>query len=103
MKEILNDPRFGATRAMLLFEKPEDVLKLIELGGKIDHVNIGSMAYSEGKVNLTTAVSMGKSDVETLEKLKENGVSFDVRKVPSDKKEKLENMLKKAKTELNMN
>ena len=103
MKEILSDPRFGATRAMLLFEKPEDVLELIELGGKVDHVNIGSMAYSEGKVNLTTAVSMGKSDVETLEKLKENGVSFDVRKVPSDKKEKLENMLKKAKSELNMN
>ncbi|WP_458102746.1 PTS system mannose/fructose/N-acetylgalactosamine-transporter subunit IIB [Anaerococcus cruorum] len=103
MKEILDDPRFGATRAMLLFEKPEDVLELIELGGKIDHVNIGSMAYSEGKVNLTTAVSMGKSDVETLEKLKANGITFDVRKVPSDKKENLDNMLKKAKTELNMN
>lgn len=103
MKEILEDPRFGATRAMLLFEKPEDVLQLMELGGKIDHLNIGSMAYSDGKVNLTTSVSMGQSDVETLEKLKEQGVTFDVRKVPSDKKENLDNMLKKARTELNMN
>lgn len=103
MKEILEDPRFGATRAMLLFEKPQDVLQLIELGGKLDNVNIGSMSYSEGKVNLTTAISMGKNDVETIEKLRENGINFDVRKVPADKRENLDNMLKKAKSELNMN
>ena len=103
MKEILDDPRFGATRAMLLFEKPQDVLELMELGGKLDKVNIGSMAYSEGKVNLSTAVSMNKDDVETIEKLKDYGISFDVRKVPSDKADNLDNMLKKAKSELKMN
>lgn len=103
MKEILDDPRFGATRAMLLFEKPEDVLQLFELGGRIDHVNIGSMAYSEGKVNLNMAIAMNKTDVETIEKLMDYGVTFDVRKVPADKPDNLENMLKKAKTELKMN
>ena len=75
----------------------------MELGGKLDKVNIGSMAYSEGKVNLSTAVSMNKDDVETIEKLKDYGISFDVRKVPSDKADNLDNMLKKAKSELKMN
>ena len=37
---------------------------------------------------------------ETLEKLKEMGVTFDVRKVPADSKENMDSLLKKAKTEL---
>lgn len=102
MKEILEDPRFGATRALLLFETPQDVKELIDLGGKLDKVNIGSMAYSEGKVNLTNAVSMDKDDVKTLEELKNEGIEFDVRKVPSDRSENLDNMIKKAKKELNI-
>ncbi len=103
MKEIQDDPRFGATRAMLLFEKPEDVLEFLELGGKLDKVNLGSMAYSEGKANLTTAVSMNADDVRNVEKILDQGIAIDVRKVPSDKPENLNNMLKKAKTELKMN
>lgn len=102
MKEILEDPRFGATRALLLFEKPQDVLQLLEFGGEIDTVNLGSMSYSEGKVNLSTSVAMDKDDVETIEKIKDYGVNFDVRKVPADKPENLDNMLKKAKKELNI-
>ena len=34
------------------------------------------------------------------EKLKEMGVTFDVRKVPADSKENMDSLLKKAKTEL---
>lgn len=103
MKEILDDPRFGATRALLLFEKPQDVLELLDLGGQIDKVNLGSMAYSEGKVNLSTSVAMNEDDVRTIDELKKRGVSFDVRKVPADKPENLDNMLKKAKTQLKIN
>lgn len=103
MKEILEDPRFGNTRAMLLFEKPQDVLQLLDLGGQLEKVNIGSMAYSEGKVNLTSAVSANEDDVKTLEELIGRGIKFDVRKVPSDKSENIDNMLSKAKTQLKMN
>lgn len=102
MKEILDDPRFGATRALLLFEKPQDVKQLLDLGGHLDQVNIGSMAYSEGKVNLTNAIAMDKDDVKTIEELRDSGIEFNVRKVPADKPENLDNMLKKAKKELNI-
>ena len=46
------------------------------------------------------AIAMDQDDVETLEKLKEMGVTFDVRKVPADSKENMDSLLKKAKTEL---
>ena len=42
----------------------------------------------------------GKEDVETFEKLIDKGVTFNVRKVPSDSPENMGEMLKKAKAEL---
>ncbi|MDD7045420.1 MAG: PTS sugar transporter subunit IIB [Anaerococcus sp.] len=103
MKEIMDDPRFGATRAMLLFEKPQDVLKFLEMGANLDQINLGSMAYKKGDINLTNAVSMNANDVECFDKILNYGVKIDVRKVPSDKSENFANMMKKAKSELNIN
>lgn len=98
--EVDKDPRFGATKAMLLFETPQDALEAIEAGVDIKELNLGSMAHSKGKVVINKAVSMGKDDVETFEKLLDLGVKIDVRKVPSDGGEKIENMLRKAKDSL---
>ncbi|MDU2584988.1 MAG: PTS sugar transporter subunit IIB, partial [Anaerococcus prevotii] len=103
MKEIMDDPRFGATRALLLFEKPQDVLEFLELGGKLDKVNLGSMAYKQGDINLTNAVSMNADDVKCFDKILEHGIKIDVRKVPADKSENFDNLMKKAKRELNIN
>lgn len=103
MKEIVDDPRFGATRVMLLFEKPQDVLQFLEIGGKLEKVNLGSMAYKKGDINLTNAVSMNKEDVECFDKILTHGIKIDVRKVPADKSENFDNLMKKAKSELNMN
>ncbi|WP_028041968.1 mannose/fructose/sorbose PTS transporter subunit IIA [Candidatus Stoquefichus massiliensis] len=100
MIEVAKDPRFGNTKAMLLFETPQDALRAIEGGVDIKELNIGSMAHSLGKVVVNKAVAMGKEDVETLEKLKAMGVTFDVRKVPADSKENMDHLLKKAKAEL---
>lgn len=100
MIEVAKDPRFGATKAMLLFENPQDLLTAIEGGVDIKKVNLGSMAHSVGKVVVTNAIAMGPEDVETLEALKAKGIEFDVRKVPADSAENFDAMIKKAKAEL---
>ena len=45
-------------------------------------------------------MSLGKEDVETFEELKKLGISFDVRKVPSDSKDNMDAIIEKAKAEL---
>ncbi len=102
MIQVAKDPRFGNTKAMLLFETPQDALKAIEGGVDIKELNIGSMAHSIGKVVVNKAIAMGKEDVETLEALKAKGITFDVRKVPADSKESMDSLLNKAKSELGM-
>ena len=98
--EISKDPRFGDTKALLLFENPQDVLRVVEAGVKIKEVNVGSLAHSTGKVMVSKVLSMGHEEVAAFEKLKDLGVTFDVRKVPNDSKDNLDELLKKAKKEL---
>ena len=100
MIEVSKDPRFGATKVMLLFETPQDVLRAVEGGVDIKNVNLGSMAHSVGKVVVTNAIAMDQNDVETLEALAAKGIEFDVRKVPSDSPESFDAMMNKAKSEL---
>ncbi|KAA9234635.1 PTS sugar transporter subunit IIB [Lactobacillus jensenii] len=96
MAEVDKDPRFGAMKALLLFENPEDALQAIEDGVQIDTLNVGSMSYAVGKVNANSVLSMNQKDVDTFKKLKEKGIKFDVRKVPSDNPENMDAILSKA-------
>ncbi|OOL76398.1 PTS mannose transporter subunit EIIAB, partial [Enterococcus faecium] len=74
MIEVAKDPRFGNTKALLLFENPEDVLTAVEGGVDIKELNVGSMAHSVGKVVVSKVLSMGQEDVEAFEKLEQKGV-----------------------------
>lgn len=94
--EISKDPRFGGTKALLLFENPEDVVKAVDGGVDIKEINVGSMAHSEGKTMVNNVLSMDKEDVDSFKHLQEKGVSFDVRKVPADSKQDLFGLMKKA-------
>ncbi len=100
MIEVSKDTRFGNTRALLLFENPLDVLRVIEGGVDLKEINVGSMAHSVGKVVVNKALSFDEKDIETYEKLKSLGINFDIRKVPNDSKGNMDELIKKAKTEL---
>lgn len=98
--EVAKDPRFGATKAMLLFETPEDARVAIEGGVPIETLNLGSIAHSVGKVVVNQAIAMDNADVSALEAIVAKGVKIDVRKVPADSAQNFDGLLKKAKTEL---
>ncbi|MCT8389299.1 PTS mannose transporter subunit IIAB [Leuconostoc holzapfelii] len=96
MEEVVKDDRFGGVEAFLLFETVQDVLRAVEGGVPIKTLNVGSMAHSEGKTMVNKVLSMDKADVAAFEKLRDLGVDFDVRKVPSDSKANLFDLIKKA-------
>lgn len=102
MIEVAKDPRFGDTRALLLFETPEEALEAIKGGVDIKELNVGSMAHSEGKFAANKVLSFNEEDVKSFEELEKLGVKFDVRKVPSDSREDMDKILDKARAGLNM-
>ncbi|WP_225743557.1 mannose/fructose/sorbose PTS transporter subunit IIB [Marinilactibacillus sp. Marseille-P9653] len=96
MIEVFKDPRFGKTKALLLFENPTDVVRVVEGGVELEEVNVGSMAHSEGKVMINNVLSVDQKDVDAFETLKKHGVKFDVRKVPADQRKNMWDLLKKS-------
>ncbi|KRO16276.1 mannose/fructose/sorbose PTS transporter subunit IIB [Lacticaseibacillus saniviri] len=96
MIQIYKDPRFGGTKALLLFENPEDVVRVVDGGVDLPEVNVGSMAHSEGKVMVNNVLSVNQEDVDAFKHLESKGVKFDVRKVPADSPANLDDLLKKS-------
>ena len=96
-----NDQQFGGERALLLFENPQDVLRAVEGGVPLKTINVGSMAHSIGKVQPNKVLAFNQDDIDTFNKLKKAGLTFDVRKVPNDSNGNMAEILKKAQVELN--
>ncbi len=101
IKLAKDDQHFGGQRAMLLFENPQDVLRALEGGVPLKTINVGSMAHSIGKVQPNKVLAFNQEDIDAFNKLKQAGLNFDVRKVPSDSKGNMDEILKKAQGELN--
>lgn len=101
IKLAKDDQHFGGQRAMLLFENPQDVLRAVKGGVPLKTINVGSMAHSIGKVQPNKVLAFNQEDIDTFNELKKAGLVFDVRKVPSDSKGNMDEILKKAQDELN--
>jgi len=101
IKLAKNNQYFGGQRALLLFENPQDVLRAVNGGVPLKTINIGSMAHSPGKVQPNKVLAFNQEDIDTFNELKQAGLTFDVRKVPNDSKENMDEILKKAQAELN--
>ena len=100
MAKANNDPRFGDTRAMLLFESVEDALAAVKAGVEVKEINLGSSAYKEGKVNVTKALSFDQTDVDSIKELQSMGVKVDVRGVPADSPANIDDLIKLAEKKL---
>ncbi|UVK77535.1 MAG: mannose-specific PTS enzyme IIAB component [Sodalis sp. Fse] len=92
---VYNNPKYVKDRVMLLFTNPTDVVRLVEGGVVITSVNIGGMAFRQGKIQVNNAVSVDEKDIEAFKKLNELGIELEVRKVSSDSPLKMMDLIKK--------
>ena len=93
---VYNNPKYENDRCLLLFTNPSSVLYLVEHGVDIKSVNIGGMSFHEGKKQVSSAVSVDQEDIDAFNKLHEKGIELEVRKVDTDKKQDMMDLLKKA-------
>ena len=86
MIRVYNNPEYASDKVMLLFTNPTDALELVRRGVPIQSINIGGMAYKEGRVMLDMSVSVDEKDIAAFKELDSHGIELEVRKVASDKK-----------------
>ncbi|CNL86653.1 PTS system mannose/fructose/sorbose family transporter subunit IIB [Yersinia aleksiciae] len=92
---VYNNPKYAKDRVMLLFTNPTDVVRLVEAGVDIKSVNIGGMAFRQGKTQVNNAVSVDEKDIEAFNKLNARGIELEVRKVSSDSRLKMMDLISK--------
>ncbi|ALB70339.1 PTS mannose transporter subunit IIAB [Cronobacter muytjensii] len=96
MIRVYNNPKYAGERVMLLFTNPTDVERLVEGGVRITSVNIGGMAYRQGKTQVNNAVSVDEKDIEAFKKLNARGIELEVRKVSNDPRLKMMDLISKV-------
>ncbi|MDF3827485.1 MULTISPECIES: PTS mannose transporter subunit IIAB [Pseudocitrobacter] len=95
MLRVYNNPKYAGERVMLLFTNPTDVERLAEGGVKFTSINIGGMAFRQGKTQVNNAVSVDEKDIEAFKKLNDRGIELEVRKVSNDPKLKMMDLINK--------
>jgi PTS system mannose-specific IIB component len=96
MIRVYNNPKYAGERVMLLFTNPTDVLRIVEEGVNVTSVNIGGMAYRQGKTQVNNAVSVDEKDIDAFRKLNERNIELEVRKVSNDPKLKMMDLISKV-------
>ncbi|MBQ0535315.1 PTS mannose transporter subunit IIAB [Providencia huaxiensis] len=94
---VYNNPKYAGERVMLLFTNPTDVKRIVEEGVDIKSVNIGGMAYHDGKTMVTNAVSINQEDIDAFNYLNDKNIELEVRKVSSDSKVYMMDLINKLK------
>ncbi len=92
---VYDNPAYAKDRVMLLFTNPTDVERVVEGGVKIKSVNIGGMAFRQGKTQVNNAVSVDEKDIAAFRKLHDRGIELEVRKVSSDSALKMMDLIDK--------
>ncbi|RJT17392.1 PTS mannose transporter subunit IIAB [Buttiauxella izardii] len=98
MIRVYNNPKYAGDRVMLLFTNPTDVERVVEGGVNIKSVNIGGMAFRQGKTQVNNAISVDEKDIEAFKKLNERGIELEARKVSTDQKLKMMDLIAKVKS-----
>ncbi|CDG17430.1 PTS mannose transporter subunit IIAB [Xenorhabdus doucetiae] len=93
---VYNNPKYAGERVMLLFTNPTDVLRIVEGGVAIESINIGGMAFRQGKTQINNAISVDQTDIDAFGKLNARGIELEARKVASDTRLNMMDLLKKV-------
>lgn len=85
-----------AGRALLLVRGPEQALRLVRAGVRVDRINVGNMNMKKGKTKVLGNMWVFPEDVETIKEVYQEGVSLEVRAVPAERSQDVMDLLKKT-------
>lgn len=96
----LASAELAAERIIVLFSNPADVVRALNLGASWPAVNLGGMHYIPGKQKLLDVLAVDEKDMGALKEILGRGIKVDIQKVPTDKPQPLERVLKVCRIEV---
>ena len=96
LKEIpscLQDPKNKSANVLLLIESVKDAHTLCTELAEIKSINFGGIRAKAGAKPVSKAIALTDADITLVRELLQKGIELEVRQVPTDKKQLLENLI----------
>ncbi len=74
------------TKLFVLFKNLKSVQKLVDLGIKIDHLQLGGIPYEDGRKKVASAVSLLNEELAFLEQLSDSHTEVYIQIIPEESK-----------------
>ena len=98
MIEVYSHELFDGLRVIVLFTNPLEVAAVVEARVPLSSVNIGAMGYlSWGKKMISNTIAVDQQDIEAFRYLHTRGIELEIRKVITDNKQLLWDVLKRQR------
>lgn len=81
-------------KIFLVIKTPQDALKLVQGGVKINKINVGNMHFSEDKKQIHKLVSVTDDDIKTFLELNKLGIELEIKGIPNENGINLMSLLK---------
>ena len=91
--QFLNDERSQPFKILVLVNSVKDAADLAAQVPEIRSINFGGLRTREGAHLISKAVSLTPEDTETIRTLLGQGLELEVRQVPTDNKQAIENLI----------
>lgn len=88
--------KYENQRVLLILEQPQDAVSLINLGVKLDFINVGNLAHKEGAVQIKSNIKVTKEQIEAFKELNKMGVKLTAKMVPDNPETDFMDYLKKV-------
>lgn len=83
----LKQDKIPGGKVILVFKKPEDILKVVQAGVEIPVVNVGGMYHKPGRQQFRKALCLSEEDIRVLKELHNAGVKLEYQVAPMNTKE----------------
>ena len=91
---VYKNPKYDSMKAVIVVETPADVVRLLDLGVKVDEVNVGGMTFKQGTKALSQAVYISDEDAKAFQEIDKRGITQYIQQVPSTGRSDLMEALK---------
>lgn len=91
--ENINDGKYSTQRVLLVAKSPVDIVRLIDGGVDIKHVNVGNMAKRDRATQIKKSISILPEERTAFEDLLGRGIMITAQMVPDEKSPLLAELL----------
>jgi mannose/fructose/N-acetylgalactosamine-specific phosphotransferase system component IIB len=90
---FLNDAKSKHLKILLIIDSVKDAYAISNETPDIQSINFGGIRGKEGSRPISKAISLTDADIALVRELLKKGVELEVRQVPTDKKQLVENLI----------